>query len=83
MNKYMVLESFKIRIGSHTQNLNGTGNIILNVGDIIYHDCDAPDGHVWFYSEFPKNAFDYSHRGFIMSGEITNLVNDGTIELIE
>jgi len=79
-NKYKVLQPFSIRVGSHTRNPNGIDNINLLAGDIIYHDGDSDDGHVWFYSKLPKNTFDYMYRGFTMSGEINNLIRHGMIE---
>jgi len=78
--KYLVKKDFSIRCGSHTRNPNGTNSINVTTGNFIYHRSDANDGHVWFYAEIPNDTFDYSKLGFIMAGEIKNMINRGMIE---
>lgn len=72
---YKVLQPFRLR-----KDVRTVEHIELSVGDIIYHDGDADNGYVWFYSKLPEKTFDYSHLGYVHSGEIKNLITRGTIE---
>ena len=68
--KLIILKPLRITVGSHTQNLNGTGTITIPAWAIVAAEDSRGDScNVWITYE--------GTRGKIECGEIRNLLKDG------
>jgi hypothetical protein len=75
--KIKVKKPFGIIVGSHTQNLGGTGIRVLNIGDIV----DAQEPTTWTSNVWITTA--NGERGKIECGSVENLFKDGRAEKVE
>lgn len=78
-SKWIAIRHFTIGIGSNTRNPNSI-DLPIPKGTILKWDGDSDNGNVWFIVTISETE---EYRGKIESGIITNVINDGKIELVE